>query len=79
MVLYKNEIIKVNNIKENKQEYFIFNGGGNISSTNNYITIKNINLKKDETKKKSGDKVTPNKTTIISKVKIDFFGNITEV
>jgi CRISPR-associated endonuclease Csn1 len=79
MVLYKNEIIKVNNIKENKQEYFIFNGGGDISLTSNRINIKNINLKKDETKKKSGDKVTPNKKTIISKVKIDFFGNITEV
>jgi len=75
MTLYKNEIIKVNNTKDGKQEYFIFNGGGNITATNNKISIKNINL--NSFKKK--DNRTPNKTTIISKAKIDFFGNITEV
>ncbi len=83
MTLYKNEIIKVDNIKEGKQEYFVFNGGGLIAGTNNKISIKNINLnsfiKKGGTKESKEDNKTPNKTTIISKVKIDFFGNITEV
>jgi hypothetical protein len=90
LTLYKNDIIKVDNLKDLKTEYYIFNGGGNISSTqssaNNKLTIKNINLnsfiktdKKGEIKESKEDNVTPNKTTVISKVNIDFFGNITEV
>jgi hypothetical protein len=90
LTLYKNDIIKVNNIKTGVIEYFIFNGGGNISDTNtsanNKVTIKNINLNVFKKKSKNGmikelkeDNVTPGKTTIISKVKIDFFGNIEEV
>lgn len=86
LTLYKNDIIKVDNLKDLKTEYYIFNGGGDITATNNKLTIKNINLnsfiktdKKGEVKESKEDKVTPNKTTIISKVKIDFFGNITEV
>jgi len=85
LTLYKNDIIKVNNIKESKIEYYVFNGGGNIAATNNKLSIKNINLnnfvkinKKGETKEIKEDNVTPNKTTVISIVKIDFFGNITE-
>ena len=35
--------------------------------------------KKGEIKESKEDNVTPNKNTIISKVNIDFFGNITEV
>jgi hypothetical protein len=35
--------------------------------------------KKGEIKESKEDKLTPNKTTVISKVNIDFFGNITEV
>ena len=35
--------------------------------------------KKGEIKESKEDNVTPNKTTVISKVNIDFFGNITEV
>jgi CRISPR-associated endonuclease Csn1 len=86
LTLYKNDIIKVDNLKDLKTEYYIFNGGGNISLTSNRLTIKNINLnsfikvdKKGEIKEMKEDNVTPNKNTIISKVKIDFFGNITEV
>lgn len=86
LTLFKNDIIKVENLKDLETEYFIFNGGGNITATNNKISIKNINLnsfiktdKKGEIKESKEDNVTPNKTTIISKVNIDFFGNITEV
>lgn len=86
LTLYKNDIIKVNNIKTGIVEYFIFNGGGNITATNNKLTIKNINtntfIKKDKKggfKKTAEDNVTPNNINLISKVKIDFFGNINEV
>lgn len=86
LTLYKNDIIKVDNLKDSKTEYYIFNGGGDITATNNKLTIKNINLnsfiktdKKGEIKESKEDKLTPNKTTIISKVNIDFFGNIFEV
>ena len=86
LTLYKNDIIKVDNLKDLKTEYYIFNGGGNITATNNKLTIKNINLnsfikidKKGEIKETKEDNVTPNKNTVISKVNIDFFGNITEV
>ncbi len=86
MRLYKNEIIKVNDTKNDKREYYIFNGGGLIAGSNNKLSIKNINLnsftkpdKQGGTKEIKEDNVTPNKTTIISKVKIDFFGNIKEV
>ncbi|MDY3204180.1 MAG: type II CRISPR RNA-guided endonuclease Cas9 [Arcobacter sp.] len=86
LTLYKNDIIKVENIKDLKTEYYIFNGGGLIAGSNNKISIKNINLnsfiktdKKGEIKECKEDNVTPNKNTIISKVNIDFFGNIVEV
>ena len=86
LVLYKNDIIKVVNTKIGTVEYFIFNGGGDVAGTNNKLSIKNINhnsfkkIKKNGTIKEEKDgKVTPNKTTIISKVKIDFFGNIEEI
>jgi len=83
LTLYKNDIIKVNNIKNLEIEYYIFNGGGLIAGSNNKLAIKNINLnnftkitKKGEIKTSKEDNVTPNKTTIISIVNIDFFGNI---
>jgi hypothetical protein len=86
LTLYKNDIIKVNNTKIGVVEYFVFNGGGQIKATNNKVSIKNINSNVFKKIDKNGiikeikeDNVTPNKTTIISKVKIDFFGNITEV
>ncbi len=85
LTLYKNDIIKVKNTKENSEKYFIFNGGGLIAGSNNKLSIKNINHnsfrkinKNDEIKESKDGAVTPNKITIISKVKIDFFGNITE-
>lgn len=86
LVLYKNDIIKVNDIKNLKEEYYIFNGGGNIAGTNNKLSIKNINLnsfihttKKGEIKESKESNISPNKTTIISLVDIDFFGNIKKV
>jgi len=86
LTLYKNDIIKVNNTKNGLVKYFICNGGGNITASNNKITIKNINsntfIKKDRkgvVKEVKEDNATSNKTTIISKVNIDFFGNITEI
>ena len=44
-----------------------------------YITRVVVSTEDAEIKESKDDKVTPNKTTIISKVNIDFFGNITEV
>ncbi len=85
LTLYKNDIINVYNTKDGSSAYYIFNGGGNIAGTNNKLSIKNINLnnfikidKKGNRKESKESAVTPNKTTIISKVKIDFFGNIIE-
>jgi len=85
LVLYKNDIIKVVEMKKDTVDYYVFNGGGNVAGSNNKLSIKNINLncflksnKKGEVKEEKEDMVTPNKTTIISKVKIDIFGNIKE-
>ena len=89
LTLYKHDIIKVINIKDLTENYYIFNGGGNVSSTqtgaSNKLTIKNINLNTFIKINKKGvknqfleDTVTPSKTKVIVKVKIDFFGNITE-
>ena len=85
LTLYKNDIIKIRNLKDSKVEHYIFNGGGDITGSNNKLTIKNINLnifkkinKKGDIKEIKEEKVTPNKTTIVSIVDIDFFGNITE-
>ena len=84
--LYKNDLIKVTNTKELKDEYFIFNGGGNIAGTNNKISIKNINKNSFEKIDRKGglkyikeDNISPGKLIIVSKVNIDFFGNISEV
>ena len=86
LTLYKNEIIKVVNVKNMTQEYFVFNGGGDVTGTNNKLVIKNINNnsfpkedKKGEIKYTKENKVSPSDKIIISKVEIDFFGNITEV
>lgn len=89
LILYKNDIIKVTHIKDGSVEYFVFNGGGNISTTRtgviNQLNLENINLnsfikinKKGVVTESKIYSITPNKSTIISKVKIDFFGNITE-
>ena len=85
LTLYKNDIIKVVSTKDNSTSYFVFNGGGNIAGTNNKLSIKNINYnsftkidKNGVIKESKESAVTPNMTTIVSRVKIDFFGNITE-
>ena len=86
LVLYKNDILKVDNMKKNEINYYLFNGGGDVSGTNNQLTVKNINIKKflkvdkkGNIKKIETDNISPGKTIIISKVHIDFFGNISEV
>jgi hypothetical protein len=86
LILYKNDIIKVLDTKENSEAYYIFNGGGLVAGSNNKLSIKNINhnsfrkinKKTEKIKESKESTITPNKTTIISKVKIDFFGNIRE-
>ncbi len=76
MILYKNDIIKVDDKKNNKIIYYIFNGGGKIAGSNNELTIKEIN-KNEEGKVSIG--INPRNNKIVSRVRIDFFGNITEV
>jgi len=71
LTLYKNDIIKVNNTKTGVVEYFICNGGGDLA--NNKIEVKSIN----KTTKKRIYATFKNK--LVSHVKIDFFGNITEI
>jgi CRISPR/Cas system Type II protein with McrA/HNH and RuvC-like nuclease domain len=85
LVLYKNDIIKVVDTKKDTINYYVFNGGGLVAGSNNKLSIKNINLNsflkinnKGIEKEIKEDNVTPNKTTVINKVKIDFFGNIKE-
>ena len=89
LTLYKNDIIKIIYTKDSTEEYYIFNGGGKVSnsgkSANNKLTIKNINLntfkkinRKGKIIEEKEGTVTLNSATIVSKVKIDFFGNITE-
>lgn len=84
LTLYKNDIIKVHN-KELQDEYFIFNGGGNVAGSNNQLTIKNINKNSFEKVNRKGevnnikeDNISPGKGTIVSKINIDFFGNISK-
>jgi len=84
LILYKNDIIKVNDSKNLKEEYYIFNGGGKINVANK-LTIKNINKnsfykidRKGNKKEIKEDAVSPGKNTVISIVNIDFFGNIKE-
>jgi len=73
LVLYKNDIVKVIDTKKETVNYHIFNGGGNIAGGNNKLELKTINK---STKQRLY--ITLNKTTHVSKVKIDFFGNIIE-
>lgn len=85
LTLYKNDIIKIHNTKELQDKYFIFNGGGNVTGSNNKLTIKNINKnsfnkvnRKGETNSIKEDNISPGAGIIVSKVNIDFFGNIRE-
>lgn len=86
MILHKNDLIKVIYIKNGKQECYLFNGGGDITGSNNKLAIKNINLntftktdKKGNTKEVKEDRISPGVKTIVKKINIDFFGNIIEV
>jgi len=86
LTLYKNDIIKVFYTKEARAEYYVFNGGGDIAGGNNKVSVKKINRRTFTTTNKKGvvkvskeGTITPNSTTVVSKVTIDFFGNIEEV
>ncbi len=69
--IQKGDILEIENLKESTKEYFIFNGGGDISSSNNKIKLKPLN-----TKSKVEIKVTLNKDTIARKVFINYQGDI---
>jgi len=86
LVLYKNDIIKVEDSKKDITNYYIFNGGGNVAGSNNKVSIKNINTNSFEKVSRDGevkmikeDMVSPSKTIVVTRVSIDFFGNISEV
>lgn len=72
----KFDILKIENGNDDNIEYAVFNGGGNISNTNNgvqnNIKTKEINIKKQN------PKTLNKKNKVISVVKIDFYGNIIE-
>ncbi len=73
LILYKNDLVKITDTKENKSDFYIFNGGGNISGGNNKLELKGIN----KTLEKRYFK-TLNQTTIVQRIYIDFFGNISK-
>jgi len=85
MVLYKNDVIKVNDLRNNSTEYYVFNGGGKIGETANALTVRNINYSVFGIPKPKGTvsftqerRITLSKNVSVSKVKIDLLGSITE-
>ncbi|HES60025.1 MAG TPA: type II CRISPR RNA-guided endonuclease Cas9 [Caldithrix sp.] len=77
LVLYKNDLIKVTDYRKNKIEYFIFNGGGNVTGSNNQVSVRNINHSIDAPNISIGVNNKNNKE--VCRIDIDFFGNIREV
>ncbi|WP_419771025.1 MAG: type II CRISPR RNA-guided endonuclease Cas9 [Candidatus Marinarcus sp.] len=71
ITISKGDLIEIENIKDNTKEYYVFNGGGNISSGKNQIEIKSIN-KKDEKRLF----VTLNKDTIARKIFMNYQGDM---
>ncbi|MFY9075494.1 type II CRISPR RNA-guided endonuclease Cas9 [Malaciobacter mytili] len=71
ITIQKNDLLEVFNLKENTREYYIFNGGGNISGGNNKIEVKSLNIK---------DKrrlfITLNKEVSVKKIKLDYNGTV---
>jgi len=67
----KNDILEIIDLKNSKKEYFVFNGGGNISSGKNQIELKSINKKEDKRLF-----ITLNNNIIVKLIKINFFGEI---
>lgn len=71
--LHKNDLVKIIDKEENKTNFYIVEGGGDVSGSNNKIKLKGINKTLDNTLCQ-----TLNNDFIIKKVNVDFFGNIIE-
>lgn len=83
ITISKNDILEITDLKNNIKEYFIFNGGGDITATNHTIILEFINLKsiikvnkKGKEEKNFTKKITINENTIVKPIKINFFGEI---
>lgn len=83
ITISKNDILEIIDLKSNTKEYFIFNGGGDVTATNHTIVLEFINLrsmiksnKKGKEEKIFTKKITINEATIVKPVKINFFGEI---
>lgn len=83
ITISKNDILEISDLKNGTKEYFVFNGGGNVSATNHKLTLEYINLrsitkvnKKGKEEKVSIKELTVNEATIVKVVKINFFGEI---
>lgn len=74
MTIYRGDILEITNSKENTKNLYIFNGGGNISRSNNAIEVKTINAKNAKR-----IFVTLNNKTVVKKVNLDYFGNISYI
>lgn len=71
ITITKNDILEVNDFINSTKEYFLFNGGGNITGGNNKLELKSIN-KKDNNRLF----ITLNGTIVAKPIKINFFGEI---
>ena len=83
ITISKNDILEVTDLKNCTKEYFVFNGGGDITATNHTIVLEFINLKsitkvnkKGKEEKNFTKKITINENTIVKPIKINFFGEI---
>lgn len=83
ITISKNDILEISDLKNGTKEYFVFNGGGNVTATNHKLTLEYINLKSITKVNKKGKKekvsikeLTVNEATIVKLVKINFFGEI---
>jgi len=73
ITISKGDILEVRDLKNHTKEYFVFNGGGNISSGGNKLELDSINKKKEKGKR---IRITLNLLTVVKPVQIDFFGEI---
>jgi len=73
IVISKGDILEIRDLKNHTKEYFVFNGGGNISSGGNKLELDSINKKKEKGKRIF---ITLNLFTVVKPVQINFFGEI---
>lgn len=71
ITIQKGYILEIENLKEFTKEHFIFNGGGNITGSNNKLELKSLNKKEEKR-----IFITLNKDTIVRKVFINYQGDI---